>query len=125
MVEYTWETARVRLYLPSMGETWFFVDDQTSVKEFTEQVVNEDKTITEFKVLDSQKKEITASEYSVFDILSTSHDQFYLQINNTLHTVEGVPKKAPYNLEDLAWFKKCQSKGLTGTHSTTIASFLS
>jgi hypothetical protein len=25
-VEYAFETARVRLYLPNWGETWFFVD---------------------------------------------------------------------------------------------------
>ena len=35
-VEYAFETARVRLYLPQLGETWFFVDRKTTLGQFKE-----------------------------------------------------------------------------------------
>lgn len=35
-VEFALETARVRLHLPFKGETWFFVDNKTTLKDFAE-----------------------------------------------------------------------------------------
>jgi hypothetical protein len=35
-VEYAFETARVKLYLPVRGETWFYIDSKQTLKDFKE-----------------------------------------------------------------------------------------
>lgn len=57
-VEYAFETARIRLYLPSKGETWFFVDDSLTLKDFKEQVKAEDKHATHIQILDANNSEL-------------------------------------------------------------------
>jgi hypothetical protein len=61
-VEYAFESARARLYLPSIGETWFFVDQKTSMKEFKDKLILEDKHVKEVKFLDTNKREISNEE---------------------------------------------------------------
>ena len=61
-VEYAFESARARLYLPSIGETWFFVDQRTSMKDFKEKLAQEDQHVKEVKFLDSDKREIGNEE---------------------------------------------------------------
>lgn len=59
-VEYAFETARVRLYLPSNGETWFFIDQKTTMEEFVQACEKEDTKIVSGAVrfLDKDMKEI-------------------------------------------------------------------
>ena len=48
-VEYAFETARVRLYLPNWGETWFFVDGQTTISNFKAQCKSEDNFVKDIR----------------------------------------------------------------------------
>jgi hypothetical protein len=64
-VEYAFETARVRLYLPSIGETWLFVDPQMSLKEFKDYCMAEDKNVLDLKFLDQDHKEIKNEEGNI------------------------------------------------------------
>jgi hypothetical protein len=50
-VEYAFETARVRLYLPRYGETWFFVDHDTTVERFTDQIKQDDSFVKDVTLL--------------------------------------------------------------------------
>ena len=58
-VEYAFETARIRLYLPLKGETWFFVDNNVTLKGFQDQCKTEDSYLTDVKFYDANGTEYT------------------------------------------------------------------
>lgn len=70
-VEYAFETARVRVYLPSKGDTWFFIDETTTVEGFKEQIKKEDSLISTLYILDGNKKEIQSKdEANMYSVIS-------------------------------------------------------
>ena len=52
-MEYAFETARLKLFLPSKGDTWFFIDRNLTVTGFKHQCQKEDPSITEIKFGDN------------------------------------------------------------------------
>lgn len=105
-MEYAFETARVRLYLPSMGETWLFVNPDMSLKEFKDNVKAEDKNVLSFTFLDSNHTEITNEEgQCLYTALTNPNKQIYVKINDNMHMFETVKKEQAFKLEDLQWFQ--------------------
>jgi hypothetical protein len=126
-VEYAFETARVRLYLPSKGETWFFIDSQTTVQGFKDQIKKEDSLIENFDLLDGDRKQIKSNkEDSLYSVISGQDSaEIYVKINNHLHSVDSAKANdLSFHVEDFKWFKKCASSGLASAHSATISTFL-
>ena len=55
-MEYAFETARMRIFLPSQGDTWFFIDDKMTMKEFKEECLAEDPKVRSVKFIDTNNK---------------------------------------------------------------------
>ena len=78
-VEYAFETVRVRIYLPQWGETWFFIDKNTTLEDFLDQVNKEDKFLTNVAIMEfknGQKESCTHDPKTtkIYDLL-TSHEK--------------------------------------------------
>jgi hypothetical protein len=126
-VEYAFETARVRLYLPSKGETWFFIDSTTTVQSFKDQIMKEDALIENFDLLDGKREQIKgSSEDSLYSVISREDSaEIFIKINNHLHLFDSAKAKdLPHHVQDFKWFKKCSSNGLASAHSATISTFI-
>ena len=80
-VEYAFETVRVRIYLPQWGETWFFIDRNTTVEEFLAQVRKEDQFLTEVGLWETDSK-------SSGKKVKCSHDPKTTKIYNLLTSHE-------------------------------------
>lgn len=85
-IEYAFETARVRLYLPTGGETWFFVDKKQTVQAFKEQCQSEDPYLKSINLLTHSNGSYTElpNEVSLYDLL-TGESPLYAQINDNIH----------------------------------------
>eukprot|EP00347_Sterkiella_histriomuscorum_P018926 403343635 len=126
-VEYAFETARIRLYLPTKGETWFFIDNAITIKEFKNQCQAEDSFLTEVKLLDKNGKEFSNEETETFyNILAHGQAQIFIKLNDNIHQFPSakVQNHSTSSLTNDASFKLCTSKGLSPTHSSTIATFM-
>lgn len=85
----------------------------------------EDKNVLDLKFLDQDYKEIKNEEGNImYSSLTNQNNQLFIKINESTHMFETVNREQKFNLEDLHWFKKCVSKGLSDTHSTTLTTFL-
>lgn len=92
-VEYAFETARVRVFLPEMGETWFFVDQRTTLKDFKQQCIDEDPRIQNLSFLaqDEQgnirevKNEESHSLYSALMNPDKRSTAFFIKVNENIH----------------------------------------
>jgi len=136
-VEYAFETARVRLYLPQWGETWFYLDRHTTIAQFKKQCLEEDSFV---KTVDFQKassdgnhQAINDDETPLYNILtSQDKDQLFLKINDNVHlfpTVgssehEHAPSTTTSDALNDKWYKTCIQNGLSITHATTLSAFI-
>lgn len=90
-VEYAFETARIRLHLPLKGETWFFLDQKVTLKDFKEQCQAEDSCVQDLKILDGNKREFRNEEaLSLYTLLTTDKQQIYIKLNENLNLFPGV-----------------------------------
>ena len=123
-VEFALETARVRLHLPFKGETWFFVDSKTTLKDFTERCLEEDALVKDLRILDERQQEFRNQEaVSLYSLLTIDKQQVYVKINDNLHAFPRVQARETH-LGDSQWFGQCQSGGLSATHASTLATFI-
>ena len=114
-VEYAFETARMRLFLPLRGETWFFIDQKMTLKDFKEQCQEEDSLVTDIKFLDSANKELRNEDaLSLYSILTTDKNQLRVQINENVQQFTGVQSTVVSHKAD-QWFEKCTKIGLNPT----------
>jgi hypothetical protein len=68
-IEYAFETARLRIYLPSGGETWFFVDKNQTVKDFLNQCKSEDSYLKEINIVGKNHQQVN-QDAKVYDLLT-------------------------------------------------------
>lgn len=77
-VEYAFETARLRLYLPQQGDTWFFTDRATTLGDLKAQCKTEDTLVQEVKFLEEQNgmvKEISDEENLYTRLTAHNHQK--------------------------------------------------
>ena len=95
-VEYAFETARVRLYLPQFGETWFFVDHDTTVERFTNQIKEDDSFVKDVTLLvqntqTGQFQELRDPTEKIYaHLVSHSDRKFYIKLNDNVHEIPTV-----------------------------------
>jgi hypothetical protein len=95
-VEYAFETARVRLYLPQYGETWFFVDHDTSVERFTSQIKQDDSFVKDVTLLvkntqTGQFQELRDPAEKIYThLVSHTDSKFYIKLNDNFHEIPTV-----------------------------------
>jgi hypothetical protein len=95
-VEYAFETARVRLYLPQFGETWFFVDHDTTVERFTNQIKQDDSFVKDVTLLvqntqTGQFQELRDPAEKIYaHLVSHSDRKFYIKLNDNVHEIPTV-----------------------------------
>ena len=90
-MEYAFETARLRLYLPNRGETWFFIDQKMTLKDFKEHCISEDPLVKDVKFIDQDNKELRNEEaLSLYSLLTTDKNQLSIKINDNVSRLPGV-----------------------------------
>lgn len=58
------------MYLPSKGETWFFIDDSLTLKDFKEQVQAEDKHVTLIMIHNANGRQLSDDTQSLYSLLA-------------------------------------------------------
>jgi hypothetical protein len=88
--------------------------------------VSEDTYIRDLRILDQNQREFRNEEaVSLYSLLTTDKQPVFIKLNDNLHLFPGVQKHVPdVHIDDHQWFKKCQAKGLSATHSTTLTTFI-
>lgn len=92
----------MRVYLPSIGDTWLFIEPDMTLKDFKEKVMAEDKNVVNLNFLDSNHSVISFEEgTTLYHALTNPNKQLYVKINDSTHMFETVKKEQTFNLEDL------------------------
>ena len=58
-VEYAFESARARVYLPTFGETWFSVSQRMTTREFLDEIKSQDPHVEEVHIVDEKFRELS------------------------------------------------------------------
>jgi hypothetical protein len=75
----------VRLYLPTGGETWFFVEKSLTVGDFLKQLQMEDQYLKEVSLLGKGLQSLSLDS-KVYDAL-IGEDPLFVQLNDSIHEV--------------------------------------
>ena len=115
-VEYAFETARVKLYLPQYGETWFFVDKNTTIEEFRKQVQLDDSFVKDVKfyVKNPQtggKSEINDQGDKLYGhLVGHEYRKLYIQLNDNIHAIPTVGTSNEHHscsIQNEHWYDLC------------------
>ena len=120
--------ARVKINLPTQGESWFFIDPTQTVQDFIKEVQGEDSNINSLEIMtgsSTNPKPATANE-NLYKVLQDPYTSHFLKLNNMMYSFgdKSLRKDTISLKETSTWFTQCQKAGLPDLHSSTVATLL-
>jgi len=113
------DSARVQLRLPTKGETWFFVQPDTTIGDFVQQVRDEDTLVSSISFSRSQG---AVGEADNLYILLAEQKATAIKINNISYDFEGALKNGlDVSYKTDGYYQKCLDMGLSPLNASTVS----
>ena len=130
-LQYMVNMARVKINLPGRGDSWFFIEREATVNEFTKIVKQEDPEISNLEFVSgkptSGKSKTLAQNDLLFNVLEDRQSPIYLKLNDMLYKFDSArdTDSAGIDLtETNQWYDECKTAGLANLHSSTISNII-
>ena len=130
-LQYMVNMARVKINLPGRGDSWFFIDQDATVRDFSKLVKEEDPEISNLEIVSgkpsSGSSKALAQNDMLFDVLEDRTAPIYLKLNDMLYKFDSArdANQAGIDLiETDHWYDECRNAGLANLHSSTISNIL-
>ena len=79
--------ARVKINLPTQGESWFFIDPSQTVSDFVREVQSEDNQISSLEIMSGSSKSPKPANANepLYKVLQDPYQSHYLKLNNMMY----------------------------------------
>ena len=130
-LQYMVNMARVKINLPGRGDSWFFIDQDATVHDFSKLVKQEDPDISNLEIVSgkpsSGESKALAQNDLLFNALEDRTAPIYLKMNDMLYKFDSSmdADQAAIVLDETdQWYDECKKAGLASIHSSTIANII-
>ena len=93
-LQYMVNMARVKINLPERGDSWFFIDQDATVKDFAKLVKQEDSKISNLEFVSGKPSEgnskALAQNDLLFNVLQDRTTPTYLKLNDMLYKFDST-----------------------------------
>lgn len=84
-LQYMVHMARVKVHLPATGDCWFFISPQLSVKDFLNEIKEEDNQIETLEILAGKKTQQPLADSSIlYNELKDRTRPIFLKVNGDM-----------------------------------------
>ena len=114
-LQYMVNMARVKINLPGRGDSWFFIDHEATVNDFTKTVKQEDPEISNLELVSgkpaSDKSKTLAQNDLLFNVLEDRQAPIYLKLNDMLYKFDSSRETDSTGIdltETNQWYDECR-----------------
>ena len=124
------EMARVEVFLPQMGNCWFFVKPDENVAKFRDEVNKEDELVKTVELYEevlahdgtASVKTPVPDSVSLYSKLLDPRNRLFLHLNGMEYKFDQKESIHPEEIlkDNSPWYAQCRAANLSKMHSTTL-----